>query len=80
MENMGLGEMGNFPQLSHFSPVFLPLPTNFTQFFYISHNVRLAISHKSPFSSISPHFAIFPIFVHLCSWLIRLRLKPMPGQ
>ena len=57
MGKMGQGKMGNF---SHFSPIFLPLPDNFTHFFCTPHNVCLAISHNNfPFSPISPHFPPF---------------------
>ena len=55
-----MGRMGKMGQLSHFSPVFLLFPINFTQFLYISQNVLLAISHYSQFFSISPHFR--PVF------------------
>ena len=54
------------PKLCHFSPIFFPLPPNFTHFFYTPHNVFLAISHNSPFPP------IFPIFLHLCGWLANL--------
>ena len=54
------------PKLSHFSPIFLPFPTNFTHFFYTPLNLFLAFPTNSPNSPILPHFPIFPIFLHLC--------------
>ena len=69
---MGQGKMLN---LSQVVLIFLPFRTNFTHFFYISHQVFLAISHNSPFppfSSIFPHFPPFFHFPHFSSslWLV----------
>ena len=58
----------NSPISPHFSP-FPPFPP-------IS-------PHFPPFSPISPHFSIFPFspfsFTSAASWLIQLRLTPIPG-
>ena len=47
---------GNHPNLSHFSPIFLPFPVNFTHAAYVSQNVFLAIFNNSPFPPNFPHF------------------------
>ena len=65
VEKWGKWDWGKWeirPQLSRFSPIFLPFPTNFAHFFYTPHNVFLAISHNSPKSPpppVSPHYPPF---------------------
>ena len=57
MGKMRLEKTGN---LSHFSPIFLLFPPNFTQFLCISHDEFSAVCRNSPFPPISPHFPPFP--------------------
>ena len=64
----GTGENGKFiPFFSLFSPIFLPFPNNFTQFFYISHNIFFGNFSQFPISPhILPHVSIFSIFLSPC--------------
>ena len=76
MRKMGLGKMGNLPQIV---PFFSPISNQFYTFFLHFREGIFAFSHNSVLPPIFPHFAaIFPFSPFFrapaASRLIRLRL------
>ena len=90
MGKMGQGKLGNLSQIITFFSDFPPISYEFHTFFLrfplstFGHFAPFPpiFSHFPPFppiSPISPLFSISPIFfTSAASWLMRLRLTPMP--
>ena len=66
---MGLEKMGKLSEIVPFFSDFPPMSYQSHIFLYISQHLLLAISQKSPFSSIPPHLhPVFPISPHFPSF------------